>query len=71
MLYVFGFDFLRVIENVDKFVNFGVFLDIIGKFVIFYFVILSFFLREESLDIIKFLLYYYNNIIIFFESFKE
>ena len=68
--HVFGLDFLRVTENVNKLANSGVSSDIIGKLVTLHPVILSFPLREESLDIIKLLLYYHNNIVTSPESFK-
>lgn len=60
--YVFGLDFERVTENVKKLANAGVSEEIIGKLVTFHPLILSFPLRDESMDIIKVLLDYHNNI---------
>lgn len=61
-LYVFGLDYSRVIENIYKFEIVGLLKDIIGKVVLVNFLILIFLLRDDVLEVVKFLLEVYNSI---------
>ena len=60
--YVFGLDFARVTENINKLSNAGVSKSGIGKLVTLHPLILSFPLRDESLDIIRLLFDYHKNV---------
>ena len=60
--YVFGLDLERVTENIGKLSIAGVPEDVIGKLVTLYPLILSFPLRDESLELIKLLLDYHKNL---------
>lgn len=68
--YVFGLDFARVTENINKLSTVGITEGTIGKLITLHPLILSFPLRDESLDMIRLLLEYHKNVPSVDNSFK-
>ena len=68
--YVFGLDFARVTENINKLATVGITEYVIGKLVTLHPLILSFPFRDESLEMIRLLLEYHKNVTSVDNSFK-